>query len=901
MMMRRMFAAGTLLVLSMSPCASGAGDGPNPSALAASQLLSTAGSTAHGDLRLRINPDALITLQEQPGPITLTLPLNPNETISLRMERFEVVASDTRILRGDRAGSAPMPTPQVVLLRGEIIGETASRAFIALDLAGGGSGSVTRGTGAQYHIATDHADGQPIGLIVHEGAGALPEFPQFCVAVPSPDMVGGGVDSLSSTARGPRVLNIAVEGDRSYTQLFSSGAAAQSYIIQVLGAVSDIYMRDLDFKLILRFSRIWPDGGEPFGADDLGGFRAYWVNNEDRTGINLVHLFSGRRDLSYGGVAYLANACSDFAFGISGFLLGNFPWQAPTSHLGNWDVVVVAHEMGHNLSTPHTHDYFPPIDQCTSSVEQRGTIMSYCHTNAGGLLNTNVSMHTRVAGFIAASNTPGTCLWHDCNSNGVSDAIDIQFGTAFDVNHNGIPDACEDRNENGVIDTTDIAAGAPDVNSNGIPDSVEPDCNGNHVPDAWEITQQTVSDLNGNGVPDGCEPDCDDNGQADFQDIFLGVHDDVDRNGVPDVCQDCNSNLVPDWIDVDREFNIFIGQTGSSVREYHAASGVFLRELGDASMSGAFDLTFGPDRQLYVTSFNGNRVVRVEVDSGTAATFVAAGAGGLSNPTSLTFGPDGNLYVASQANSNILKFNGATGAFIGVFVPGGSGSLFTPWDIVFGPDGNLFVITEQNGILEFNGSTGAFVGTFVSPLVGGLNDPRGMVFLANGHLLVTNYGGDYITEYDSTGNLIGQFNDIFPLTRPWGIALGPNGNVYAARASADIRIVEYDPSTGGYVRSFIRGDGGLVAPTAIAFRPASPDDLNTNAVPDECETAFCPPDIAPATTDGVVNAGDLLAVIDSWGVCPFPCPTYCRADVTRNCVVDVNDLLAVINAWGPCN
>ena len=122
MMMRRMFAAGTLLVLSMSPCASGAGDGPNPSASAASQLLSTAGSTGHGDLRLRINPDALITLQEQPGPITLTLPLNPNETISLRMERFEVVASDTRILRGDRAGSAPMPTPQVVLLRGEIIG-----------------------------------------------------------------------------------------------------------------------------------------------------------------------------------------------------------------------------------------------------------------------------------------------------------------------------------------------------------------------------------------------------------------------------------------------------------------------------------------------------------------------------------------------------------------------------------------------------------------------------------------------------------------------------------------------------------------------------------------------------------------------------------------------------------
>ena len=38
-----------------------------------------------------------------------------------------------------------------------------------------------------------------------------------------------------------------------------------AFIIFIIAAVSDIYIRDFDAKLILTFSRIWPAGGEPFG------------------------------------------------------------------------------------------------------------------------------------------------------------------------------------------------------------------------------------------------------------------------------------------------------------------------------------------------------------------------------------------------------------------------------------------------------------------------------------------------------------------------------------------------------------------------------------------------------------------------------------------------------------
>ena len=58
----------------------------------------------------------------------------------------------------------------------------------------------------------------------------------------------------------------------------------------------------------------------------------------------------------------------------------------------------------------------------------------------------------------------------------------------------------------------------------------------------------------------------------------------------------------------------------------------------------------------------------------------------------------------------------------------------------------------------------------------------------------------------------------------------------------------------------------------------------------ECQQEECP-DI---NSDGYVNVGDLLAVIDQWGF------TNSRADVTQDGIVDVSDLLIVVGNWGEC-
>ncbi|MEZ6019495.1 MAG: M12 family metallo-peptidase [Planctomycetota bacterium] len=90
-----------------------------------------------------------------------------------------------------------------------------------------------------------------------------------------------------------------------------------------------------------------------------------------------------------GGVAYLDVLCNqNYGFGVSGNMTGGT--QFPVSQSSNtWDFVVMAHEIGHNFSTSHTHNYCPPLDQCPPSQYfgqcqnsqvciSNGTIMSYC-------------------------------------------------------------------------------------------------------------------------------------------------------------------------------------------------------------------------------------------------------------------------------------------------------------------------------------------------------------------------------------------------------------------------------------------------------------------------------------------------------------------------------------------
>ena len=150
----------------------------------------------------------------------------------------------------------------------------------------------------------------------------------------------------------------------------------------------------------------------------------------------------------------------------------------------------------------------------------------------------------------------------DCNGNGLDDECDIASASSIrDCNNNLLLDSCE------------IASGASDTNLNGRLDSCEVDCNGNGLPDTYELANNLVPDCNSNarpdacdvaigggsndvdhnGIPDECKADCNNNGLPDTWEIFQGTAPDCNTNAVPDTCDiaaspslDCNHNGVID-------------------------------------------------------------------------------------------------------------------------------------------------------------------------------------------------------------------------------------------------------------------------------------------------------------------------------------------------------------------
>jgi PEP-CTERM motif len=101
----------------------------------------------------------------------------------------------------------------------------------------------------------------------------------------------------------------------------------------------------------------------------------------------------------------------------------------------------------------------------------------------------------------------------------------------------------------------------------------------------------------------------------------------------------------------------------------------------------------------------------------------------------LVFGPNRNLFASSGADSSspteVLEYNGTTGAFVTDFVTSGSGGLFGPRGLVFGPNGNLFVNSaSSNNVLKYNGTTEAFITEFVTSGSGGLDGSSFLAFSA---------------------------------------------------------------------------------------------------------------------------------------------------------------------------
>ena len=191
------------------------------------------------------------------------------------------------------------------------------------------------------------------------------------------------------------VAEIAIEVDYATYNIYQQSVqTATNYAISVISAVSSVYMREVNVKLVIPYLRVWATPDPYVGTTSssiLNQFRAEWNANQQAVPRTLAHMIS-RRAGNLGGIAWVGALCSSTSGGF-GYAFSNTDGPIQPLPTYSWDVMVVAHETGHNFGSPHTHSCSwngGPIDSCYQTeggcytgpaIARVGTIMSYCHLN----------------------------------------------------------------------------------------------------------------------------------------------------------------------------------------------------------------------------------------------------------------------------------------------------------------------------------------------------------------------------------------------------------------------------------------------------------------------------------------------------------------------------------------
>ncbi len=350
------------------------------------------------------------------------VPLGPGVEVTLALSPIEPFAADAVLeyrAEPERIGSRveTLQRPlraRGVFLHGAVVGAPESRAFLAVSDAGtfgfvewnGSTYIISSGpTGRGLPTVSYDLAAMPAGLIEtpawtcgRDGAALDDGLP---AGLADPDGNGGADGGVAGGTC--RQIRLAFDTDHEFYQLMGGDVeACTAYVATLSAALTTIYSRDLSARLAATYLRLWPDSDDPWNQADtlnqLLQFRSNWITQGGAVQRELVHMLSGRG--LGGGIAYLPGLCNSSGYGLSANLAGAFPTPLVNNSPQNWDIFVVAHEIGHNFGMEHTHEMQPPLDgcglspqDCTVANQDAGTIMSYCHLCAGGLTNIRLEFH----------------------------------------------------------------------------------------------------------------------------------------------------------------------------------------------------------------------------------------------------------------------------------------------------------------------------------------------------------------------------------------------------------------------------------------------------------------------------------------------------------------------------
>ncbi len=329
-------------------------------------------------------------------------PLPDLATVDLELESFDVLAPGARILVVDDSGEHEAPRPTFRAFRGVVTGEPDSVVTLSL-FENRIAGSIRLWNEEfvigprEFNLARKSSDEVTVrsrSMDVDRPdapmCDAEPDTAESTLPVPRSRNGGRGTVTAISAIDGNTVLkaDVAIDATYDWYAHFGSLTAAQNYILNLMAQVSTIYENEVKIQLQVPYLRVFTTPANPYtlGATDtsvlLSELRGEWNANQTGVDRTVAHLFSVR-PTGGSGLAYINVLCDNsFKPGNS----ADYGVSTLSANGGSWEKGLVAHELGHNFSSPHTHCYVPEIDQCANApgcysgttVQTVGTIMSYC-------------------------------------------------------------------------------------------------------------------------------------------------------------------------------------------------------------------------------------------------------------------------------------------------------------------------------------------------------------------------------------------------------------------------------------------------------------------------------------------------------------------------------------------
>lgn len=348
---------------------------------------------------LKIKRNVLASLNQSASQhITLSLPLDGKNTISLELKEVQLLSNDFKIAN---ASGTPVSYKGGRYFRGTVNGEESSIAAISIyeNLVMGvisssagtfNLGPVDDNSGNENYILYNERD-----LLVKNNFKCGVDGLDMYLYKTDENVSSHGEHGDAITGRLP--VKIYLEADyKLYQDKGSDINAVGNFISGYFNSVAAIYQNEF---LPVQISQIivWnsPDPYR-FLSNSIDYLLRFGGTTRDNFNGDLAQFLSSR-PLGLGGIAWVGTLCANYnpsdSSGRYSFCnIDPTYYSYPTY---SWTVMVSTHELGHNFGSMHTHACWWPtrsnaitsIDSCyyaegncfSGTRPATGTIMSYCH------------------------------------------------------------------------------------------------------------------------------------------------------------------------------------------------------------------------------------------------------------------------------------------------------------------------------------------------------------------------------------------------------------------------------------------------------------------------------------------------------------------------------------------